>query len=124
MNIRWAATVDTVSREQLERAYDLTRGEQLEERTRGYSLTDVSTENIRSLVESPAVEDTHQIHRTAFRTWRTATRGPYVTSRPGGVASMLEFLVQALLAAGALTLAVGAFTIWRTRRAPDGAAAP
>jgi hypothetical protein len=124
VHIRWAATVDAASQAQLERAYHLTLGEELEERTWGYSLTDVSTDNIRSLVESPAVEDTHEIHRTAFRIWRTAARGPYLTSRPAWIASTLEFLVQALLAAGALTLVVGAFTIWRSRLAPDRAAAP
>jgi hypothetical protein len=124
VNIRWAATVNTTSREQLERVYHLTRGEQLEGRTWGYSLTDVSTDNIRVLVESPAIEDTHQIHRTAFRIWRTATRGSYLTSRPGWVASMLEYLVQALLAAGALTLVVGTFGIWRARRAPNSDVAP
>ena len=121
VNIRWVAAVDTTSREQLERAYHLTRGEQLEEHTWGYVLTDVSTDNIRGLVESPAVADTHQIHRTAFRIWRSATRGPYLTSRPAWIANMLEYLVQALLAAGALTLATGAFGIWRARRTPDGA---
>ena len=122
VNIRWAAAVDATSREQLEHAYHLTRGEQLEERTWGYFLTDVSTDNIRGLVESPAVEDTHQIHRTAFRIWRSATRGPYLTSRPAWIESMLEYLVQALLAAGALTLVAGAFGIWRARRTPNGEA--
>lgn len=122
VNVRWAATVDTTSREQLERVYHLTRGEQLEERTWGYSLTDVSTNNIRGLVESPAVEDTHQIHRTAFRIWRGATRGPYLTSRPAWIASILEYLMQALLAAGALTLVAAAFVIWRARRTPNGEA--
>ena len=123
VNIRWAVTVDAASQAQLERSYGLTRGEQLEEFTWGYSLTDVSADNIRRLVESPAVADTHQIHRTAFRIWRGATRGPYLTSRPGWVASMLEFLVQAFLATGALTLAGGIFTTWRARRAPNGAKA-
>ncbi len=124
VHIRWAATVDAASREQLERSYRLTGGEQIEERTWSYSLTDVSTDNIRRLVKNPAVEDTHQIHRTAFRIWRGATRGPYLTSRPGWVASLLEFLVQAFLATGALTLAGGLFTLWRARRAQNGAKAP
>jgi len=37
---------------------------------------------------------------------------------------MLEYLVQALLAAGALTLVVGTFGIWRARRAPNSDVAP
>ena len=118
VNVRWAAQVGSAAREQLERFYNLTRGEQLNGRTWGYSLTDVSTDNIRRLVEDRAVEDTHQIHRTAFRIWRGATRGPYLTSRPGWLAAMLEFLMQAFLAAGALTLAVGAFKTRRNPRAP------
>jgi hypothetical protein len=117
VNIRWAAMVDAASREELERAYQLTDGEQQEGRNWSYSITDVSTDNLRRLVESSAVDDTHQIHRTAFRIWRGAMRGPYLTSRPAWVASMLEFLVQVFLAAGALTLAAGIFTTWRARRA-------
>jgi hypothetical protein len=124
VNIRWAVSVDAASRAQLERSYGLTRGEPLEAGTWSYSLTDVSADNIRRLVESPAVEDTHQIHRTAFRVWRSATRGAYLTSRPGWVASILEFLVRALLATGALTLAGGLFATWRARRAPNGAQVP
>lgn len=116
VNVRWAATVDAGTREQLELAHQLTRGELREGRTWGYFLTDVSTASIRRLVESPAVEDTHQIHRTAFRIWRTATRGPYLTSRPAWIASVLEFLIQALLAVGALALVAGLFIAWRERR--------
>ena len=117
VNVRWAPTVDAATREQIERAYRLTRGELLEGRTWGYHLTDVSTDNIRGLVESPTVEDTHQIHRTAFRIWRTATRDAYLTSRPAWIASVLEFLVPALVALGALALVVGLFFTWRERRA-------
>ena len=116
VNVRWAATVGAAAREQLELTHQLTFGEHREERTWGYSLTDVSTANIRRLVESPAVEDTHQIHRTAFRIWRTATRGPYLSSRPAWIASVLEFMVQALLAVGALALVAGLFMTWRERR--------
>lgn len=117
VNVRWAPTVDAAIREQIERAYHLTRGELLEGRTWGYHLTDVSTDNIRGLVESPTVEDTHQIHRTAFRIWRTATRDAYLTSRPAWIASVLEFLVPALVALGALALVVGLSFTWRERRA-------
>ena len=123
VNVRWAATVDAAERAQLELAYHLTRGEQLEGRTWGYSLADVSTVNIRRLVESPTVEDTHQIHRTAFRIWRTATRGPYLTSRPAWIAAVLEFLIQALFVLGALGSVAGLFMTWRERRAKGAVAA-
>jgi len=117
VNVRWAATVDDATRGQLERAYHLTRGELREGRTWGYYLTDVSTNNIRGLVESAMVEDTHQIHRTAFRIWRTATRGAYLTSRPAWIAGALEFLVPALFTMGVLALVMGLFNTWRERRA-------
>lgn len=118
VNVRWAETVGTVSRDQLERAYQLTRGEQLDGRTWSYRITDVSTENLRRLVMDPAVEDTHQVHRTAFRIWRGATRGPYITSRPAWIATLMEFVVQASIAAGGLAFAIGAFKMWRARRGP------
>lgn len=107
VNVRWAATVDAATREPLELAYQLTRGEHREGRTWGRPLTDVSTDSIRSLVVSPAVEDTHQIHRTAFRVWWTSTRGAYLTSRSAWIAGRLEFLISALLAVGALALVLG-----------------
>ena len=118
MYVRWAATVDAAAtQEQIERAHSLTRGEPREGRTWGYSLTDLSTANSRGFVGNPAVEDTHQIHRTAFRIWRTASRDAYLSSRPAWIAATLEFLVRALLAIGALALAVGLFITWRARRA-------
>lgn len=122
VNIRWAPSVSAASREQVERAYGLTRGEQLAERTWGYHLTDTSTDNIRRIVEDPVIEDTHQIHRTAFRIWRGATRGPYLTSHPGWIASLLEFVVQASLATGGLALSIGLFKVWCARRRQDGTA--
>jgi hypothetical protein len=111
VHVRWVAPVDAATREQIERAHGLTRGELREGRTRGYYLTDLSTGNIRDLVGNPAVEDTHQIHRTAFRIWRTAGRGAYLGSRPAWIAATLEFLVRALLAIGALALVVGLFQV-------------
>ncbi|MDA1184784.1 MAG: hypothetical protein O2930_09090 [Acidobacteria bacterium] len=122
VNVRWAESVNATSRDQLELAYHLTRGEQLEGRTWSYRVTDVSKDNLRRLVEDPAVDDTHQIHRTAFRIWRGATRGPYLTSRPAWVASVLEFVVQAFVAAGGLAIIVGLFKTWRARRIQDGTA--
>ncbi len=119
VHVRWVATVDAATREQLELAYQLTRGELREGSTWGYHLTNVSTDNLRDLVGDPAVDDTHYIHRTAFRIWRTAERDPYLTSRPAWIASTLEFLIPAFLAVGALGLALGLFKAWRERR-PQG----
>jgi hypothetical protein len=107
VHVRWAATVDAAARERIERTHSLTRGALREGRTWGYSLTDLSSQNIREIVGNPAVEDTHNIHRTAFRIWRTAPRDAYLSARPAWIAAILEFLVPACLVAGALALGVG-----------------
>ena len=111
VHVRWAATVDAAAREQIERTHGLTRGALREGRTWGYDITDLSSQNIRDLVGNPVVEDTHNIHRTAFRIWRTAPRDAYLSPRPPWIAGTLEFLVRALLALGALALVVGLFQL-------------
>jgi hypothetical protein len=111
VHVRWAATSDAATREQVERAHSLTRGELREGRTWGYSITDLSSQNIRDLVGNPAVEDTHNIHRTGFRIWRTAPRGAYLSSRPAWIAATLEFLFRACLGIGVLALLVGLFQV-------------
>ena len=127
VHVRWAATVDEDTRGQIERAHSLTRGALREGRTWGYFLTDLSTSNIRDLIGNPRVEDTHQIHRTAFRIWRTAPRGAYLSPRPAWIAWMLEWLTPlfGVLGAGAfgaaaLQAAGGPAAIFRRRRpSPD-----
>ena len=91
IHVRWAPTVDDATRLQLEQRWRLARAESREDRTFGYALTDRSRDNIRSLVLDPAVEDTHEIDRTAFRVGDAAPRLPYVTSNPG-IPVGLEFL--------------------------------
>jgi hypothetical protein len=113
VHVRWAPDVDEAARTGLERTHRLTRGELREGTTWGYYVTDLSTANLRAIVESPAVEDTHNIHRTAFRIWRTAPRGDYLGTRPGWVASTLELLIPGCLGLGAILLAAGAFKTWR-----------
>ena len=115
VHVRWASNVDAARRTELERTHSLTRGELREGTTWGYYVTDLSTANLQSLVESPAVEDTHNIHRTAFRIWRTAPRGDYLGTRPAWIASLLELAIPLCLGLGALTLAVGGFKAWRNR---------
>lgn len=88
IHIRWAPTVDDGMRRQLEERYALAFGEQLDGRTWGYTLADQSREHIRAFVTDPAVEDTHYIHRTAFRPWRFAPVRRYLVERwwiPGGL---------------------------------------
>jgi hypothetical protein len=117
VSVRWAPAVDAARRTALERTHSLTRGELREGTTWGYYVTDMSTANLRALVENPAVEDTHNIHRTAFRIWRTAPRGDYPGTRPAWVASALELLIFGCLGLGAILLGAGAFKAWRGRSA-------
>lgn len=117
VHVRWAPDVNEAARTGLERTHSLTRGELREGTTWGYYVTDLSTANLRAIVESPAVEDTHNIHRTAFRIWRTAPRGDYLGTRPAWVASALELLIPGCLGLGAIMLAAGAFKAWRGRPA-------
>jgi hypothetical protein len=65
VNIRWREAVSAADRTALERRHDLRAGIQ-EGRTWHYRLGDRSRENIRALVEEPAVEDTSYIDRVAF----------------------------------------------------------
>jgi hypothetical protein len=115
VHVRWAPTVDASARAQMEQSHSLTRGEIREGTTWGYYVTDLSRANLRDLVQRAAVEDTHNIHRTAFRIWRTAPRGDYLGTRPAWIASLLELLIPGCLALGAIMLAVGAFKTWRAR---------
>lgn len=117
VHIRWGSAVDQAMRARMERTHSLTRGELREGTTWGYYITDLSSANLRALVENPSVEDTHNIHRTAFRVWRTAPRGDYLSTRPAWLASILELLIPGCLALGTLMLAIGAFRAWRVRRA-------
>ena len=82
IHVRWGPYVDDAARQRLQQRYSLALAEPKEGRTFGYTLTDRSRENVRSLVLDPAVEDTHLIHRTAFRVGYFAPRRPYVTSWP------------------------------------------
>ena len=116
VNVRWAPSVDAATRQQVERAHQLTQGEFREQRTWLYLLADVSAGNLRSLVQHPAVEDTHHIDRQTFRIADTAELGGYTSDRPAWIADLLEFLIRASLFGGAVAIAVGAVRTWRERR--------
>ena len=87
VNVRWAATVDDAARFQLEQRYTLARPDPQGDRTFSYALTDRSLENISNLVRDPAIEDTHQIDRPAFRVESSAP-----SLRYAGIPAGLEFL--------------------------------
>ena len=87
VNVRWAATVDDAARLQLEQRYTLARPDAQGDRTFSYALTDRSLENISNLVRDPAIEDTHQIDRPAFRVESSAP-----SLRYAGIPAGLEYL--------------------------------
>ena len=84
IHVEWADTVDDSARQRLEARYSLALPEQKEGRTIAYALTDRSSENIRSLVLDPAVEDTHQIDRTGFQVLDVARSVCDVSPRGAG----------------------------------------
>ena len=105
--VRWAPSVTADVQSQLERKYHLISPQRTEGRTFSYDLTDLSRDNIRTMVLDPAVEDTHYIHRTAYRIWRFAPRSTY--PEPGTVwGPLFEATIVGLLliAAIAFTFAV------------------
>jgi hypothetical protein len=117
INVRYAPTVDDATRAQIEKTYGLQPIEFREQRTWAYFLTDLSIDNVRGLVQNPAVEDTHHIDRRRFRLDGTGERGGYPAGRPAWVARLLEFFIRMALAVGAVALLTGAYRAWQERRA-------
>jgi len=108
INVRWSPATTPDVQLRLEQQYHLTYGQRTEGRTFSYDLTDLSQNNIRAMVLDGNVEDTHYIHRTAYRIWRFAPRSKY---HDGGEkwGPFLEatVVVFGLIAAIAFVLAVG-----------------
>ncbi|MBI4888832.1 MAG: hypothetical protein HY824_17165 [Acidobacteria bacterium] len=76
VNIRWAEGITGPQREDLERRHRLTQAtfqgtdpadDSRENRTWSYRVLDTSTDNIRQLVQTPAVEDTSGVDRRSYR---------------------------------------------------------
>ena len=101
VHVRWASEVDEAARQRLEGQYHLTQGEPRDGRTWGYALVDLSRDNIRALVGNASVEDTHQIHRTAFRVGYLVPRLPYPTPH-AWIAIGLEILTAFCVLGGAI----------------------
>ena len=108
INVRWSPATTPDVQQRLEQQYHLTYGQRTEGRTFSYDLTDLSHNNIRAMVLDPNVEDTHYIHRTAYRTWRFAPRSKY-HDRGEKWGPLLEATVVALalIAVMAFVLAAG-----------------
>ena len=119
IHVRWAPTVDDTTRQRLEQRHSLSEREFEEGSTWGYTLLDLSRDNIRALVSDTAVEDTHYIHRTAFRPWRFAPRRPYPTAH-AWIPIGLELFGAAFLFAGT----VGIGLVFLERAAPRAVRGP
>ncbi len=105
VNVRWAATVDDAARFQFEQRYTLARPDPQGDRTFSYALTDRSLENIRNLVRDPAVVDTHQIDRPAFRVESSAP-----SLRYAGIPAGLEYLSVLGFLGGLATIGLALIT--------------
>jgi hypothetical protein len=107
VQVRWAPTADAIAKQAAELRYHLAESRELEGRTWSYLLTDTSYENLRALVGDPAVEDTANIDRTAFRVDRDATRGRERQSRNPRHTAILQIVVILTGLAGIVTVSLG-----------------
>lgn len=78
INVRWASDVGGSERVLQEMRFTLVKQRWMEGTTWSYALLDSSPDNVRALVESPAVADTHEINRAAFTVNEEAPRGSEV----------------------------------------------
>jgi len=116
VHVRWRPGVDSATQQDVESAHRLIRLEFRGDRTWEYLLTDLSRNNISSLLHHPAVEDTQHFERGQARIASTAPRGNYPTDRHAWIRAGLDLLRDAFLAAGMLVLALGVFSGWRYSR--------
>jgi len=75
VHVKWASDVSASSRALHEVVFNLAAGERLEGRSWSYDVINPSVTNVRALVTSPAVEDTHEINRETFEINSTAPKG-------------------------------------------------
>lgn len=95
INVRWAEGADEAAIRQRETAYGLTQRVQDEGRTSSYVLDNDSSENIRSLIRDPLVEDTHGLDRERNR--------PSISETPGQRLRRLVPLLRTQVAPGVFT---------------------
>jgi hypothetical protein len=127
VHVRWQSSLDDSAREDLEARFRLADGERIEGTTWRYDLVDPSSDNIRPLVDHPAVADTHDVNRprgalepSAARTTRRLRfeRGSAIVTAADALAVVAVGLASAmLLLAGRLS------RIWAAATRVAGAAA-
>ena len=111
VHVRWQANISAGDRVVLEREHDLRNGVP-DGRTWQYELGDRSRENIRALVEDPAVEDTAYLDRDTMtaegREVRIAVWDPFsgMVDRPSDLLSLHRSLWLVL---------AGGFVLWAAR---------
>ena len=95
-----------IARQAAEQRYRLFEGQETERGTWAYLLKDTSYENVRALVSDPAVEDTSNINRAAFRVNRDATLGRPPQSLNPRRTAILRFavIVAGLIGIAAISL--------------------
>jgi hypothetical protein len=74
INVRWQATIDESTRRVAEARLRLLDGRPIDAGTWRYDLIDPSGDNVRALVQDPAVADTHELNRQDFSVSETAVR--------------------------------------------------
>jgi hypothetical protein len=125
VTVRWRTEVGHADRVVLERRYGLGNGEQMEGTGWRYQLRDRSRDNIRALVQDPAVDDTGYIDRDAFAAENQQVRAtirplPYPFSdrfdRPSQLLQLHQ-TVWLLLGGGVLLWAARASSERRRRHA-------
>jgi hypothetical protein len=124
VHVEWRPSVDAPTRERLTVRYRLENPRKLlDTYTWRYELVDPSTDNIRALVNDPAIEDTHEIDREAY----TLAPGAPRTSRrlyfaTGGdtLVGIADGLAIAILALALITVATrGAVRQFLRRGIPE-----
>lgn len=107
INVRWAASIDDATRVVLEQRLFLSGAAFDSGQTWRYYLLSPTEENIRAIVQSPAVDDTNHIDRHLFRLTTAPHSGPYLARWPW-IPLTLQVLTTIFLAVGTGALLIAA----------------
>lgn len=83
VQIRWTAEISETERGELERRFLLVEPQHREDTTWGYELSDPSPSVVRTIIDHPAVADTHYIDRSRAEIASDAPRSTTLLDRPG-----------------------------------------
>ncbi len=111
VHVRWQESLEPAARDALETAFHLSDGERLDDRTWRYQLIDPSNENVQSIVQHAAVEDTQGIDRTGYSVSSLASRTDRrqrLVAAGGTIVLVTDRLALLLAACAALLVWLGA----------------